>query len=412
MTERIVVMLAYHFPPENAIGGARPYRFYKYLSEMGYRCHVITAADQGHHPTLDTEYVPDPFVTTPRLGVGWQVERAVRKLLFPGVAGFQWSRLACQAARAFLLSKQTAEVTIYSTFPPLGVHLAALLLARRERLKWIADFRDPLYINPGHAGLTKFQQKLHGWLEKHLLNRADIVLVNTDALAERWKNAYPNRRDRIHVIWNGFDPADRVEQTALPQRAYRLFSHVGALYEGRDISPLLESISRLIDTGRLVGGGVRIRLVGSMDNGCIPGAEFLARAKAQGWLEIIPDQVPHHEARRMAQESDGLLLIQPHTAVLVPGKLFEYLRLRRPILAFILPDTPIERILKQSGVTYQCVYAGTSFQEIDHAVESFFNRKDEGSETNAWFEENFDAKRQTQVLDALIRSIHGRQGEL
>src|ERR1017187_6096621 len=105
MTERIVVMLAYHFPPENSIGGARPYYFYKYLSEMGYRCYVITAADQGHHPNLDTEYVPDPFVTSPRLGIGWQLERAVRKVLFPGAAGFQWSRLACQAASAFLLSK-------------------------------------------------------------------------------------------------------------------------------------------------------------------------------------------------------------------------------------------------------------------------------------------------------------------
>jgi glycosyltransferase involved in cell wall biosynthesis len=408
MTERIVVMLAYHFPPENAIGGARPYRFYKYLSEMGYRCRVITAADQGGHPNLDTEYVPDPFVTSPRLGIGWQVERAVRKLLFPGVAGFQWSRLACQAASAFLLSQQKAEITIYSTFPPLGAHLAALLLARRERLKWIADFRDPLSINPGHLGLTKFQQKVHLWLEKIILKRADIVIVNTDALAEQWKNAYPNHRDRIHVIWNGFDPADRIEQTALPQRTYRLFSHLGALYEGRNISPLLESISRLIDSGRLMGDRLRIRLVGSISKDCIPGAEFLARAKDQGWLEIIPDQVPHHEARRMALESDGLLLVQPHTAALVPGKLFEYLRLRRPILAFILPDTPIERILKQSGVTYRCVYAGNSFQEIDNTLESFFNRKEEGSEANTWFEENFDAKKQTQALDALIRSMHGR----
>jgi glycosyltransferase involved in cell wall biosynthesis len=412
MTERIVVMLAYHFPPENSIGGDRPYRFYKYLSEMGYRCHVITAADQGRHPNLDTEYVPDPFVTSPRLGIGWQVERAVRKLLFPGNAGIQWSRLACQAASAFLLSKRNAEITIYSTFPPLGTHLAALFLARRESLKWIADFRDPLSINPSYPGFTKFQRKLHCWFEKIILRRAELVIANTDALAGQLKSACPNRRDRIHVIWNGFDPADQIEQTALPQRTYRLFSHVGALYRSRNISPLLESISRLIDSGRLAGDSLRIRLVGSIHKDCIPGAEFLARAKNHGWLEIIPDQVPHHEARRMAQDSDGLLLVQPQTAVLVPGKLFEYLRLRRPILAFILPDTPIERILKQSGVTYGCVYAGKSFQEMDNAVESFFNRKEEASEANTWFEENFDARKQTQVLAALIRSIHGRQGEL
>ena len=205
--------------------------------------------------------------------------------------------------------------------------------------------------------------------------KADIVIVSTDARAEQWKSAYANHRDRIHVIWNGFDPADRIEQTVLPQRTYRLFSHVGALYGGRNISPLLESISRLIDTGRLEGDSLRIRLVGSINPVLYCRGRVFARAKNRRWLEIIPDQVPQHEARRMAQKSDGLLLVQPHTAFEVPGKLYEYLRLRRPILAFILPDSPIERILKQSGVTYRCVYAGKSFQEIDNAVESFFQSK-------------------------------------
>lgn len=411
MTERIVVMFAYHFPPENAIGGVRPYRFFKYLSEMGYRCQVFTAAEQASHPNLNTEYIPDPFVTSSRRSIGWQAERAVRKLLFPGAVGFQWSRLACQAARAFLLSKRNAEITIYSSFPPLGAHLAAFFLTQKKAFRWIADFRDPLSINPGHLRLTKLQHRAHIWLEKIILGRADIVLVNTDALARRWKSANPHLRDRIHLIWNGFDPADRIEEIVLPKRNYRLFSHVGSLYGGRTIRPLLESISRLIDTGRLAGAGIRISLVGPISKDCIPGTEFLARAKTQGWLEIIPDQLPHHEARRLAQESDGLLLVQPHTAVQVPGKLFEYLRLRRPILAFILPDTPIERILKQSGVNYQCVYAGNSFQEMDNSVESFFNRKEAASETNTWFEESFDVKRQTQALDVLIRSMRERKGE-
>jgi hypothetical protein len=75
-----------------------------------------------------------------------------------------------------------------------------------------------------------------------------------------------------------------------------------------------------------------------------------------------------------------------------------------------LPNTPIERILKQSGVTYSCVYAGSSPQDIDNSVESFFQLKTNGSSANDWFTENFDAKNQTKTLDALIRSIHPRQG--
>jgi glycosyltransferase involved in cell wall biosynthesis len=375
---------------------------------MGYRCHVITAADQSTVPELDSEYVPDPFVTHSRDGIGWHLERAVRRLLLPGVTGIRWSRLACQAAHAFLLSKPNAEITIYSTYPPLGTHLAALLLTRRKTLKWIADYRDPLSENPGHIGLTKFQHELCRWLEQLILRSADIVIANTDTAAEKLKNTYPKYSARVHLIWNGFDPEDRIEQRPLPQRTYRLFSHTGELYGGRNITPLLESVSRLIDTGRLLANSIRIRLVGTFESNSLPEPEFLMRAEQQGWLELVPEQVSHDEARRIAQDSDGLLLVQPQSVVQVPGKLFEYLRLGRPILAYILPDTPIERILSQSGVSYRCAYAGSSLQAMDTVVQSFFDLKSDASQANAWFKVNFDAQKQTQTLESLIRSIRGR----
>jgi Glycosyltransferase Family 4 len=411
MAERIVLMLAYHFPPENAIGAARPYHFYKYLSKMGYRCHVITAADQGTRRDLDAEYVPDPFVAHPRGGIGWQLERAVRKLLVPGAVGIRWSRLACQAARAFLRSNPNAQVTVFSTYPPLGTHLAAFQLTRNSGLQWIADFRDPLANVPGRTGLTKLQQKLSQWIERTVLETATVTIVNTDAAAENFESSYPNRRDRVHLIWNGFDPEDRIEPLPLPERDYRLVSHVGELYGGRNVTPFLESVSRLIEAGRLVASSVRIRLVGPVESTSVPGPEFLARATQQGWLELIPEQVSQHEARRIAQVSDGLLLVQPHSAIQVPGKLFEYLRLGRPVLAFILPGTPIERILKQSGVVHRCAYAGSSIQEMDNAVASFFDLHEDADPANTWFEEHFDARKLTEGLDALIHSIHGRQRE-
>src|SRR5882672_7431527 len=84
MTEHIVLIFAYHYPPENAIGGARPFRFSKYLSKLGYTCRVFTAADQTGRDDANTEYVPDPFVAHPRNGLGWQVERAIRKVFLPG----------------------------------------------------------------------------------------------------------------------------------------------------------------------------------------------------------------------------------------------------------------------------------------------------------------------------------------
>jgi glycosyltransferase involved in cell wall biosynthesis len=408
MTERIVVMFAYHYPPENAVGAARPHRFYKYLSRMGYCCHVITAVDQGTVPEVETEYVADPFVTHPRQGIGWQFERAVRKLLLPAVTGVRWSRLACQAARAFLVSKPNAEITVYSTYPPLGTHLAALLLIRKRKVKWVADSRDPLSDNPAHIGLSRFQRQLYRWIELLVLRRADITIANTDVAAENVTKAHPKYKARVHVIWNGFDPEDRIESRPLSQRPYRLYTHTGELYGGRNIAPLLKSISRLIDTGRLVADRIRIRLVGSFDSDSVPDPEFLARATQQGWLDLGSENVPADEARQIAQDSDGLLLIQPHSAVQVPAKLFEYLRIGRPILAFVLPNSPIEQILSRSGVPYRCVYAGSSLQAFDAAVQSFLDLKCDAAPANAWFKENFDAQNQTRTLESLIRSIQGR----
>jgi glycosyltransferase involved in cell wall biosynthesis len=406
MSERIVVMFAYHFPPENAIGGFRPYYFYKYLSRRGYRCHVITAAGQGALPDPHVEYIPDPFLTRPRDGIGWQLERVARKLLIPAVTGLRWSRSASRAAHTFLASKTNAEITIYSTYPPLGTHFAALLLIRKKKLRWIADSRDPLGDNPSHIGLTKFQRGLYRWLERLILKKADIVVANTDAVAEQLKNTYPGYAARVHLIWNGFDPEDTIEQRPLANKAYRVYSHTGELYGGRNIAPILHSVSRLIDTGQLIAGSIRIRLIGPFKSDSVPDSEFLRRATEQGWLELDPEQVPRQEARRIAQDSDGLLLVQPQSTVQVPGKLFEYLRLGRPILAFILPGTPIERILSQSGVPYKCVYAESSPQEMEKALLSFFALQSDACQANTWFKKMFDAQRQTEALDILIRSIH------
>src|SRR5579864_823229 len=124
MNDRAVLLFAYHFLPENAIGAVRPARFYKYLSRLGYRCRVITAARHDDPPNPEIECVPDPFITKPR-GAGWQFERALRKFLLPGVTGTQWAFRASKTARTLLSESAVPEWTIVSTSPPLGVHLAA-----------------------------------------------------------------------------------------------------------------------------------------------------------------------------------------------------------------------------------------------------------------------------------------------
>ncbi len=144
MTDHLVLIFAYHYPPEDVIGAARPFRFAKYLSKLGYTCRIFTAAEQIGRSDPDTEYVPDPFITYSRRSLSWQLERAVRKLFLPGEMGMHWSYHASLAARTYMKTHPAACVTLFSTFPPLGPPLAAWQLARSKNLPWIADFRDPI----------------------------------------------------------------------------------------------------------------------------------------------------------------------------------------------------------------------------------------------------------------------------
>ena len=406
MTERLVLIFAYHFPPENASGGARPYRFFKYLSRLGYNCRVFTASDQTGCSDPNIEFVPDPFLTHPRRNLSWQLERAVRKAFLPGEVGIQWSYHASRAARAHLKAHPGASVTIFSSFPPLGSHLAGWQLAYSNGLPWIADCRDPLVVESTPKYGTHFKKRVYRWLERITARRADAIIANTDGAMAEWRGKFPSLNGKVHLIWNGFDPDKRVAPLPVSSGICRVLSHAGDLYGGRSVTPILESIARLIAAGRLSSGSVYVRLIGTTVAGALPNQEFLVRARAEGWLDLITKRIPQREALQIARSSNNLLLLQPHSTTQVPGKLFEYLQIGRPILAFILPNSPAERLLDQSGVPYQCVYPGSTPEAIDDAVVKFFNLPSTAVAANSWFEEHFNAENQTRVLDAIIRSLH------
>lgn len=399
----LVLLIAYHFPPDNAIGGARPYRFYKYLKRLGYECRILTAAPQDPEAAGDIEYVPDPLRIRPRTGIAWQAERVGWKFFLSSELALGWSAAAVRAGRSFLSQRINRDITIISSAPPVGTHLVAMRLAASSGHAWIADFRDPINSVAGDA--APLQGFVAPALEHLILRRADLVLANTDAMRQVWTDRYSGLASKIHVLWNGFDPEDAIATYPLPGREFKLLSHVGELYGGRDIRPILRAAARLFESGRLPRKSVVIRQTGAVDPGELPESGLLQAARTEGWLEIRPP-VPAREARSIALDSDGLLLIQPHTAVQVPGKLFEYLRMGRPILAYVVRDSPVERILRQAGVPFVSIYPEHSSDEMDRLLLDYIAKLNgQPASHNQWFEDTFEASRQAGTLDVLIRSL-------
>lgn len=407
MTLPLVLLFAYHYPPEPTIGAARPFRFHKYLARMGYDVRVISAwPDAARHPGVIV--VPDTFNTRENRGLEWQTERVIRKFFLPGKeAILSWSRAASRAAETILKREKPSRAVIVSTYPPLGVHLAARRLAKSTGLPWIADYRDPLgTLFPD--GTRIWQRAASRWVEQTVIENADIIIANTDASQADMQKRYPGHASKVQVIWNGYDPEARLSPQPIPSRPYRVISYAGSLYSDRTVGPVMASFDRLMEKGVLSPQTLRLKMIGDIETPNLGSPEIVERGQQRGWFELSTKTVPVDQAHGLMQTSDYLFLALPLSVMQVPGKLYDYLQIGRPILAYIGKNTPAERILAKSGIPYRCIYPDDTPERMDAVLTEFFQLPNQAVSASAWFEDQFNGEKQTRALAALIDSAVGK----
>jgi glycosyltransferase involved in cell wall biosynthesis len=290
----------------------------------------------------------------------------------------------------------------------LGVHLAAWRLATTEKLRWVADFRDPM--SPALTGNFQPRNSAFAQLEEAVLDRADLVIANTEPLAEAWLRKDARRQGRIQTIMNGFDPEERIQPLEIPRRPYRLITHIGNLYGGRTVEPLVAAVAKLVEDGRLDPRSFQFLLVGTMQANSLPDPDTIERAERQGWLKLIRESIPRADALELAQTSDALLLVQPQSNAQVPGKLFEYIQIGRPVLAYLKQDTPVNELLARSGIHHRVVFSDDSSVEIENTLLEFLTGPLQGRAPSAWFEERFNGKRQAEEFAGLLEEMYTQPG--
>ncbi len=403
-----VILLPYYYPPHREIGSLRPSRFRKYLERLGYRCHVITASRQSEPHPLGVTVIPDELGDMWEGDIGGQlwfkgyVELLLRQFMFPGHVGFFWSRAAAGECRRIAKENPDARFVVFSTYPSLGSLLAGWFVHGR-RMPWICDFRDPFdTLVPGKVpGYIRIWSQL---LERRVFRKAAAVIANTEPAAAVWQKQYPWARHKLHAIYNGYDPEQALRARPIPARDHKLIVHAGTLYPGRNPNALIEGIARLRHQASREAMRAKVLLLGSVTKLLEANWTLYEEAQREGWLELR-GYVPRTEAQAIVEEADALLIVQPHTGVQVPGKLFEYVCVGRPVLAVVPRSSPIEMILVNAGVPYTCLYPDDPPEVVDRKLLEFLRLPNTPAPLNEWFRTNFDAKRQTEQLAAIIDEI-------
>jgi glycosyltransferase involved in cell wall biosynthesis len=226
--------------------------------------------------------------------------------------------------------------------------LIALVVKSLTGLPLVIDFRDPWarcewVFEPG-----VFRERANRWLERICVQHADFVIVNTNALREQFVQAYDKSlHDKIAVLPNGYDPAlrDRAEillneQTSVHHNEGIRFCHPGAIYGHRSLQPLIASIELLKESRE----AITLEQVGLVDAESEV-IEDIKTRRLEGIVSLLGRQ-PHDMTLQRMAAADAFVLIQPRTSIQVPGKFFEMLPFRKPILALTDRGETAELVVK------------------------------------------------------------------
>jgi len=405
-----IVLIAYFYPPHNEIGAARPSRFAEYLRRRNADVRVICSSDQlrrAEDQLLVAEGIGGyPCRTQP--GDGSTATRLLSRALhqlerigLPYQERLAWFPGAYQAASRAM----TAHGVVISTHPPVVTHLVALALKLRFGRPWIADFRDPLWGNPSRTALRA--SILDPVIERLVMTASDAVIANTDASADLLRARYPRMADKIHTIWNGFDPEDVMVPIDLLPHSRRSISHVGTLYGARSPVRLVQSIRRLMEQGALPMEGWQFRQVGRIEPHTPTHAALLELAES-GRVHLSPRHLPVHLAREEMLTAHVLLLLDmndTNPGLQVPAKLFEYVRTGRPILALTPPGSATSRVLAIAAVPHVCIDIDTPSALFDASVLAFLTMSHPATAPSVRFRTEFSAPAQVDTLVRLLDAV-------
>ncbi|SHF59396.1 hypothetical protein SAMN05444483_101713 [Salegentibacter echinorum] len=373
---RKVLIITYYWPPAGGPGVQRWLKFVKYLRDFDFEP-VVYIPENPTYPMRDISFekeVPNGIEILKQpifepYALAGIFSKKQSKTISKGIIAAEENQSFLQKSMLFIrgnlfipdarkfwikpsvkflkdyLEKTTID-QIITTGPPHSLHLIGLKLKKELKLKWTADFRDPWTQIGYHKKLklTKKNRQKHKVLELEVLNTADEI-ITTSFTTKREFSAKTNKP--ITVITNGFEEENDVDEKVGLDDRFSI-AHIGSLLSERNPINLWKSIAEICRESSTFSKDLQLNLAGTVSE------EVVASIKAVGLEDHLnlPGYLSHNQALKMQKESRLLLLIEINsleTRGIIPGKLFEYLNSRRPILAVGPDKWDVEQILKETG---------------------------------------------------------------
>lgn len=364
-----ILMIVNEFPPVGESGVQRPLKFLKYLDRLGWNCFVVTPSKPAK-TVLDRSLCKEiprsaRVYRTPSCGFsGGSVDKvaSIRQDAASDDLRAHVSRLLMRLNHfVFPLDKQIGWVpfafayslyliwrhkirNVYITAFPFSAFLTGILLkiCLGDKIFWVADYRDAWQFEPLiETVLPAWRMRLIRSWDERVLRRCDKAVFVTESILAQYLEAYPWLIGKAELITNGYDEDDFKDLAPADHKQTSLV-YMGKIYNlnRSNILPLLECLQKaeyqlpLLHIGTL-SHDARAEIV-----------------KGNYKFYNYEGYKPHREALTIAKGADVNVLTLNDDLVsegVYTGKVFELLRLGKPILALGPKRGLVKDLIETSG---------------------------------------------------------------
>jgi len=359
--EKKVLIISYYFPPMGMGGVQRATKFAKYLPSFGWKPFVLTVKDVEYlakDPSL-LEDLPlevkvirtgsfDPlrisFILKSFFKKRKQKDKSVKLkeaersklsswLFFPDNK-IGWIPFALLSGLK-IVRKEKIDL-IFTTSPPPSLHLVGYFLKLLTRKPWVADFRDPWIGFYYEDYPTPFHLWLKNRLVRLITKNAEALISINEKITQRLLSLYPFIKN-IQAIPNGYDESDFGFSPTVRSDLF-IIAYLGTFSPDHNPEPFLLGLRSLLDERKISPEKIKFIHFGicmGIDlDGMIKKYDLSGVVERRGYLT-------HREALAHLEEASLLLLTTsqtPGAEMISTSKLFEYMPLKKPILAIVPPS--------------------------------------------------------------------------